>query len=160
MQAGTFYKGHIRTCDQWKVSHQPYPLATIWRCLAMLGDGVCKRNRFSVYGAHPQLKELQFSSATLCIEPHSTLGGLCNSAIFRSHRVYSIKSEENVLKLAWKMRALIFLTLVGLSQAVYYGTLIGDFANRFHNVKGKVYAVDSRTIFIKVRTIIANIGLN
>ena len=36
-------------------------------------------------------------------------------------------------------------------QAVYYGTKIGDFANRFHQVKGEVYAVDSRTIFIKVR---------
>ena len=50
------------------------------------------------------------------------------------------------------MKALVFLSLVGLSQAVYYGTLIGDFANRFHNVKGKVYAVDSRTIFIKVQS--------
>ena len=37
------------------------------------------------------------------------------------------------------------------TQAVYYGTKIGDFANRFHQVKGEVYAVDSRTIFIKVR---------
>ena len=51
-------------------------------------------------------------------------------------------------------KTLLFLTLVGLSRAVYYGTEIGDFANRFHNVKGKVYAVDSRTIFIKVNTII------
>ena len=51
-------------------------------------------------------------------------------------------------------KTLLFLTLVGLSRAVYYGTEIGDFANRFHNVKGKVYAVDSRTIFIKVNSII------
>ena len=35
-------------------------------------------------------------------------------------------------------------------DAVYYGTKIGDFANRFHQVKGEVYAVDSRTLFIKV----------
>ena len=35
-------------------------------------------------------------------------------------------------------------------NAVYYGTKIGDFANRFHQVKGEVYAVDSRTLFIKV----------
>jgi len=35
------------------------------------------------------------------------------------------------------------------SEAVYYGAKVGDFANRFHNVKGQVYAVDSRTIFIK-----------
>ena len=52
---------------------------------------------------------------------------------------------------------LLLTTFVGLGQAVYYGTEIGDFANRFHNVKGKVYAVDSRTIFIKV--IISNITL-
>ena len=38
-------------------------------------------------------------------------------------------------------------------DAVYYGTKIGDFANRFHQVKGEVYAVDSRTLFIKVKTI-------
>ena len=48
------------------------------------------------------------------------------------------------------MKVLVFLSLVGWCQAVYYGTEIGDFANRFHNIKGKVYAVDSRTIFIKV----------
>ena len=36
-------------------------------------------------------------------------------------------------------------------DAVYYGTKIGDFANRFHQVKGEVYAVDSRTLFIKVK---------
>jgi len=35
------------------------------------------------------------------------------------------------------------------SNAVYYGAKINDFANRFHNIKGEVYAVDSRTIFIK-----------
>ena len=52
---------------------------------------------------------------------------------------------------------LLLTTFVGLGQAVYYGTEIGDFANRFHNVKGKVYAVDSRTIFIKV--IISNPSL-
>ena len=51
-----------------------------------------------------------------------------------------------------KVAFLLLLTFVGLGQAVYYGTEIGDFANRFHNVKGKVYAVDSRTIFIKVNT--------
>ena len=38
------------------------------------------------------------------------------------------------------------------SNAVYYGAKINDFANRFHNIKGEVYAVDSRTIFIKVRS--------
>ena len=40
------------------------------------------------------------------------------------------------------------------SDAVYYGSKVADFANRFHNVKGQVYAVDSRTIFIKVRFIL------
>ena len=38
-------------------------------------------------------------------------------------------------------------------DAVYYGTKIGDFANRFHQVKGEVYAVDSRTLFIKVKNL-------
>ena len=31
----------------------------------------------------------------------------------------------------------------------YYGTYVGDFNNRFHGVSGEVYAVDSRTLFIK-----------
>ena len=31
----------------------------------------------------------------------------------------------------------------------YYGTYVGDFQNRFHGVSGEVYAVDSRTLFIK-----------
>lgn len=31
----------------------------------------------------------------------------------------------------------------------YYGNYIGDFVDRFHGVKGQVYAVDSRTLFIK-----------
>lgn len=31
----------------------------------------------------------------------------------------------------------------------YYGEYIGDFKNRFHGVTGEVYAVDSRTIYIK-----------
>ena len=57
------------------------------------------------------------------------------------------------------MKVLVLLSLVGLSQAVYYGTEIGDFANRFHNVKGKVYAVDSRTIFIKVQLSLFYISL-
>ncbi len=36
--------------------------------------------------------------------------------------------------------------------ATYYGELIGQFANRFHGIQGEVYAVDSRTLFIKVST--------
>ena len=51
----------------------------------------------------------------------------------------------------------LFISLVLFisgSSAVYYGAEIGDFANRFHQIKGKVYAVDSRTIFIKVRNTI------
>ena len=44
--------------------------------------------------------------------------------------------------------------LVYQTQAVYYGTKIGEFATRFHQVKGEVYAVDSRTLFIKVCTVI------
>ena len=50
----------------------------------------------------------------------------------------------------------LFISLVLFisgSSAVYYGAEIGDFANRFHQIKGKVYAVDSRTIFIKVRNV-------
>merc|ERR1712241_1314433 len=31
----------------------------------------------------------------------------------------------------------------------YYGTYVGDFKNRFHGISGEVYAVDSRTLFIK-----------
>ena len=31
----------------------------------------------------------------------------------------------------------------------YFGTYVGDFQNRFHGVSGEVYAVDSRTLFIK-----------
>ena len=31
----------------------------------------------------------------------------------------------------------------------YFGTYVGDFKNRFHGVSGEVYAVDSRTLFIK-----------
>ena len=31
----------------------------------------------------------------------------------------------------------------------YYGTFVGEFKNRFHGVKGEVFAVDSRTLFIK-----------
>ena len=31
----------------------------------------------------------------------------------------------------------------------YYGTYVGDFQNRFHGVAGEVYAVDSRTLFIR-----------
>ena len=31
----------------------------------------------------------------------------------------------------------------------YYGTYVGDFQNRFHGVGGEVYAVDSRTLFIR-----------
>ena len=55
-----------------------------------------------------------------------------------------------------KMNQALILFILGLilgldvASAVYYGTEIGDFANRFHQVRGKVYAVDSRTIFIKV----------
>ena len=62
------------------------------------------------------------------------------------------------LKWAWtKMVALVALFIssvlfVSGSNAVYYGAKINDFANRFHNIKGEVYAVDSRTIFIKVRS--------
>ena len=31
----------------------------------------------------------------------------------------------------------------------YFGTYVGDFNNRFHGISGEVYAVDSRTLFIK-----------
>ena len=31
----------------------------------------------------------------------------------------------------------------------YYGAYVGDFVNRFHGITGKVYAVDSRTLFVK-----------
>ena len=31
----------------------------------------------------------------------------------------------------------------------YYGTFVGEFKNRFHGISGEVYAVDSRTLFIK-----------
>jgi len=31
----------------------------------------------------------------------------------------------------------------------YYGTYVGNFNNRFHGISGEVYAVDSRTVFIK-----------
>ena len=31
----------------------------------------------------------------------------------------------------------------------HYGTYVGDFQNRFHGIAGEVYAVDSRTLFIK-----------
>lgn len=31
----------------------------------------------------------------------------------------------------------------------YYGTLVGSFNNRFHGITGDVYAVDSRTLYIR-----------
>ena len=48
----------------------------------------------------------------------------------------------------------IFLVLISLfieqgQSNEYYGTYVGDFKNRFHGISGEVYAVDSRTIFIK-----------
>ena len=51
--------------------------------------------------------------------------------------------------------SLLFFSLMliicgSVSDAVYYGAKINDFSNRFHNIKGEVYAVDSRTLFIKV----------
>ena len=49
-----------------------------------------------------------------------------------------------------------YIFLVFISQFIkqgqpneYYGTYVGDFKNRFHGVSGEVYAVDSRTLFIK-----------
>ena len=45
--------------------------------------------------------------------------------------------------------ALLTLALAASAKANYYGTLVGEFNNRFHGIKGKVYAVDSRTLFIK-----------
>ena len=46
----------------------------------------------------------------------------------------------------------ILFTLQSLSPVLgndYYGTYVGDFQNRFHGIAGEVYAVDSRTLFIK-----------
>ena len=44
----------------------------------------------------------------------------------------------------------VLLVTVGVTRANdYYGTFIGDFKPRFHGVAGEVYAVDSRTIFVK-----------
>lgn len=48
----------------------------------------------------------------------------------------------------------IFLVLISLfieqgQSNDYYGTYVGDFKNRFHGISGEVYAVDSRTLFIK-----------
>ena len=77
----------------------------------------------------------------------------------------------NSVKLTWDLKSLLYLywawtkmaasvalfislmLFISGSSAVYYGAEIGDFANRFHQIKGKVYAVDSRTIFIKVRSV-------
>jgi len=45
---------------------------------------------------------------------------------------------------------LLLLLLVGYTTANdYYGTYIADFKTREHDVRGEVYAVDSRTLFIK-----------
>lgn len=48
------------------------------------------------------------------------------------------------------MRLALFLFVCGVkANPDYYGTYVGDFNNRFHGVKGEVYAVDSRTLYIK-----------
>ena len=50
------------------------------------------------------------------------------------------------------LRELVTLILVigsALAKDVYYGNYVGDFVDRFHGIKGEVYAVDSRTVFIK-----------
>jgi len=47
------------------------------------------------------------------------------------------------------------LTLISFSAAAfssaedYFGTFVGSFADRFHGVKGDVYAVDSRTLYVR-----------
>ena len=46
----------------------------------------------------------------------------------------------------------VLVTLQSLNSVLgndYYGTYVGDFQNRFHGIAGEVYAVDSRTLFIK-----------
>lgn len=43
----------------------------------------------------------------------------------------------------------VFGLIVLMAEAKHYGTYIGEFKDRFHDVNGQVYAVDSRTIFIK-----------
>ena len=48
------------------------------------------------------------------------------------------------------MLELVLLSLAAAATANdYYGTFIGEFQSRFHGVAGEVYAVDSRTLFIK-----------
>jgi len=45
---------------------------------------------------------------------------------------------------------LVFSGFIQFSRANdYYGAFIGNFVNRFHGISGEVYAVDSRTLFIK-----------
>lgn len=41
------------------------------------------------------------------------------------------------------------LILAASVEAKYYGTFLGAFQDSIHGVKGEVFAVDSRTLFIK-----------
>ena len=45
--------------------------------------------------------------------------------------------------------SLILVSVVTTLANDYYGTFVGEFQNRFHGVTGEVFAVDSRTLFIK-----------
>lgn len=40
-------------------------------------------------------------------------------------------------------------TMVRADGNKYYGKFVGNFNNRFHGIQGEVFAVDSRTLFIK-----------
>ncbi|XP_054722011.1 protein Skeletor, isoforms B/C-like [Uloborus diversus] len=49
-----------------------------------------------------------------------------------------------------KNNSSIFLLLIGVVTSVpYYGARIGKFSTHFHDVRGEVYAVDDKTLFIK-----------
>ena len=56
-----------------------------------------------------------------------------------------MKEHCSVLRLSFIFHCLRSV----LANNDYYGTYVGDFQNRFHGVSGEVYAVDSRTLFIK-----------
>ena len=56
--------------------------------------------------------------------------------------------EPPIIKM--QLLFIILITIITIAATNdYYGEYIGDFQNRFHGVSGEVYAVDSRTIFIK-----------
>lgn len=51
--------------------------------------------------------------------------------------------------LLWLLVLAAPASLTGVLARDYFGTYIGKFQNRFHGITGDVYAVDSRTIYIK-----------